>query len=266
MSKNVSTFEVDMTFQILSKAKAKEYKSLSSKKERDEKGLFLVEGEKCVRDTLVAFLPEAIICTSGWKDSHPEFTEKWHDKIFLSDKKTLGIISSFSSVPEIIAVMKKPLPLKDIPKLKDNELYLLLDELQDPGNLGTIIRTCDWFGLYNIFASRNTVDVYSPKVVQSAMGSLSRVKVNYTDLAALIQDNRNLKVIGTLLDGEDINVADIKREGFLLMGNEGRGISPELKKFIDLPVTIPPVNKESHPDSLNVSIATAIVLSSICLK
>ena len=140
-------------------------------------------------------------------------------------------------------------------------LYLLLDEIQDPGNLGTIIRTSDWFGVYNIFASKNTVDVFSPKVVQSTMGSLSRVKVRYVDLEKLITENKDIKVIGTLLDGKPLNKVTLERKGFLLMGNEGRGMSDNLKKLIDLPLTILPFNKNNHPDSLNVAIATAIVLS-----
>ena len=162
---------------------------------------------------------------------------------------------------EIIGIFEKPAPIEIIPTLEKNKLYLLLDEIQDPGNLGTIIRTCDWFGIYDIFASPNTVDVYSPKVVQATMGSLSRVKVHYLDLVKLLETNQDFKVIGTLLDGKPLYEEKNVKEAFLIMGNEGKGISEELKKYIDIPLTIPPVNPVNHPDSLNVSIATAIVLS-----
>ena len=261
MSKNVTTFEVDMDIKVLSKTKAKELKGLSSKKERDLKGLFLAEGDKCVRDTLDSFKPEFLIVTRDWLAKNSFVENIYPDNLYLADKKTIALISCLSSLPEVIAVFKKPEDSEEVPELDKHKIYLLLDEIQDPGNLGTIIRTCDWFGVYDIFASRNTVDVYSPKVVQSTMGSLSRVKVHYLDLETLISKNRDIKLVGTVLDG--IPIEDYKniREGMILMGNEGRGISEKLKRYIDIPITIPPVNKVSHPDSLNVAIASAVILS-----
>ena len=261
MSKKVVTFEVNMGLNILSKAKAKEFKSLSSKKERDKQNLFLAEGDKCVADTIGAFKIKNLICTSNWMEAHKDTLQKFEDKILITDKRGIEIISSLTTPSEVIAVFEKPESIESVPVLKENKLYLLLDSIQDPGNLGTIIRTCDWFGIYEIFASKNTVDVYSPKVVQSTMGSLSRVNVVYLDLLELIELNRNIKVIGTLLNGIPLNDSKNLKSGFLLMGNEGRGISEELKKRVDIPLTIPPVNTQSHPDSLNVSIATAIILS-----
>lgn len=245
----------------LSKAKAKELKSLSHKKIRDEQHLFIAEGEKCVLDTFSAFELEWLICTENWLTKHEEIKEEYKDKILLTDKRGIEIISSLSSLPEVIGVFKKPAEEESIPELKPNILYLLLDEIQDPGNLGTIIRTCDWFGVYEIFASKNTVDVYGSKVVQATMGSLSRVKVHYVDLKKLINANKELKVIGTLLEGKNLSEFQPGISGLLLMGNEGKGISDELKQLIDLPLTIPPVNLVSHPDSLNVAIATAVILS-----
>lgn len=264
MSKKVSTFDFVMQNNILSKAKAKEFKSLSLKKERDRSGMFIVEGEKGVIDTLGVFDVECLISTKEWADRNPEILTKWADRFLIADRRGIEIISSLNSLPEIIAVYRKP---SETPvALDSNKLYLLLDVIQDPGNLGTIIRTCDWFGVYDIFASKNTVDVYSPKTVQSTMGSLSRVKVHYTDLKELILAHPKFPVIGTLLEGNPVNEMKISSKGFLLMGNEGRGISDELKKLITLPVTIPPVNSESHPDSLNVAIATAILLNDIKLN
>ena len=181
MSKSLVTFEVNMDLKVLSKTKAKELKSLASKKERDKENLFLLEGEKSFLDTCNAFNVKYLVCTKNWIDTHQQFITEFHDKILLSDRRGIEIISSFNSPSEIIAVYEKPQPMDGIPELGKNKFYLLLDEIQDPGNLGTIIRTCDWFGVYEIFASKNTVDVYSPKVVQATMGSLSRVTVHYLD-------------------------------------------------------------------------------------
>lgn len=245
----------------LSKTKSRELKSLAQKKERERQGLFMVEGEKCVEDSLDAFQLVYLICTQGWWDDHKESLERYQDDVLIADKRSLEIMSSMKSVPDVMAVFKIPEQSDEIPLLNKDGLFLLLDEIQDPGNLGTIIRTCDWFGVYDIFASKNTVDVFSPKVVQSAMGSLSRVSVRYLNLEELITKNREIKVIGTLLSGEALNDLNLERKGMILMGNEGRGISEKLKNLIDIPVTIPPLNMASHPDSLNVGIATGIILS-----
>lgn len=261
MSKNVVIFDINMSHQILSKTKAKELKALSTKKERDRRGLFIAEGEKCVRDLSKAFYPEILICTVEGFARNSEWLNHYSDAVVISDKKNIEIISSFSSLPDIIGVFRKNEKDNSELYLDENKLYVLLDEIQDPGNLGTIIRTCDWFGIYEIFASENTVDVYGPKVVQSTMGSLSRVKVHYTDLINLVNKNRKLKLIGTLLKGKPLKEIPENTKGLLLMGNEGRGISDKLKSMIDLPLTIPPVNIENHPDSLNVAVTTAIILS-----
>lgn len=248
---------------ILSKAKAKEFKSLSQKRERDLRGLFMAEGGKCVEDMLGSFPLEILIATKNWIDSHPDIARRVGEKLFSADSKTLSMISSMKSLPEVIAVFHKPALADHGVRIDPGRLYLLLDDVQDPGNLGTIVRTCDWFGVYDIFASRGTADTFGPKVVQSTMGSLSRVRMHYVDLKELLVTNRDIPVIGTLLHGESIYKVKLPSSGFLLMGNEGKGISDDLKEYIDLPVTIPASDSLSHPDSLNVSIATAILLSEI---
>ena len=263
MSKNVPTFDIAMIYEQLSKTKAKELKGLANKKIRDQKDLFLVEGDKCVKDSVSAFEPVHIIATDAWLKENSDFILPFKEYVLQSDSRGIEIISSFNSLPQVIAVLKKPEENKKIPVLEKDKLYLLLDDIQDPGNMGTIIRTCDWFGVYDIFASKNTVDIYGPKVVQSAMGSLSRVKVTYLDLAELIQRNPDIRVIGTLLEGKPFNVCGNLNSGMLIMGNEGNGISQKLKGKITLPVTIPPFNNKNHPDSLNVAIATAVILSYI---
>lgn len=261
LNSNVSQFISRMSFQVLSKAKAKEFKLLSSKKERDAKNLFLAEGEKCVRELLGVFKLKALICSAGWIDDHPPIAEAYSDKIFLTDSRGLEIISSLSTFPKVIGVFEKPEEEENLSEF--GRISLLLDEVQDPGNLGTIIRTCDWFGVYDIYASRNTADAFSPKVVQATMGSLARVRVHYTDIEDLIKSHREIKVVGTLLQGTPLSQCRFPEKMFLIMGNEGRGISPPLLKLIDIPVTIPPVNPASHPDSLNVAIATAVILENI---
>lgn len=261
MSKNVTTFEKNMEWKVLSKTKAGELKILATKKGRDKTGSFLAEGEKCVIDMLPSFNPEYLLATSHWLEHHKEIVAKYQEKVLMANKNTLSIISSLSSLPDVIGVFK--IPSESVVEVDQEKLYLLLDEIQDPGNLGTIIRTCDWFGVYDIFASKTTVDVFSPKVVQSTMGSLSRVNVTYLDLESLIKDNPEMKVLGTILDGVPLNDTKLPQNGFLLMGNEGRGISEPIKRLISTGITIPPVNPESHPDSLNVAIATAIILSHI---
>ena len=263
MSKNGVIFDIVMSYPLLSKTKAKELHSLKSKKERDRLGLFLAEGSKCVIDLLNYFQPEYLIVTQEWELKHKELAEKFKDKIFIGDKRVFEIISSLNSLPDVIAVFKKREPEKDKIFVKEDSLYLLLDEIQDPGNLGTIIRTCDWFGIYDIFASRNTVDAYSPKVVQATMGSLGRVRVTYLDLKDLITKNRNIQLIGALLKGKPLPEIGKISSGFILMGNEGRGISDDLKLLVDLPLTILPANIANHPDSLNVAVSTAIIISHI---
>lgn len=266
MSKNVPTFEVPMIFKELSRSKIKEIKSLSMKKYRDETGLFIAQGDKCVADTIKSFGQAYLVCTGAWYDAHSDLVKDFSGDIYIANHRDLDTISTLKSAPDVIAVLKIPSESDEIPALDPKKFYLLLDEIQDPGNLGTIIRTCDWFGVYDIFASQDTVDVFSPKVVQSTMGSLSRVKVKYLDLEKLIDNNSSINVFGTLLAGLPISDMASPEGGMILMGNEGKGISNHLKTKIDVPLTIPPVNTEAHPDSLNVAIATAIVLSDLTSK
>lgn len=250
-----------MELKRLSKSKVKEFHSLQLKKRREETGLFLAEGRKCITDLLPRFELEALVATESCLIQNPAL-RKFEDKIYLSpEKRFLGQISSLSTPPEIIAVFRMPENERPSLKLEGHRNYLLLDDIQDPGNLGTIIRTADWFGVYEIFASRETVDQFNPKVVQSTMGSLSRVNIYYVDLLELIRENPDISVYGTLLSGLPLKECNPSEKGLIMMGNEGKGISEELKKEITIPVTIPPYNVDSHPDSLNVAIAAGIILS-----
>lgn len=255
-----------MNLSHLSKSKINEFKSLQSKKMRDRLSLFIVEGGKCLIDMLPAYKLDSIVSTEDWYKKNHSILKQDCTVFIDNDHTGLERISTFGCPPEVIGIFKIPKPAKYKKKLDSSKLYLLLDEIQDPGNLGTIIRTCDWFGVYDIFASTNTVDIYNPKVIQSTMGSLSRVHVHYQDLCSLIEENEEMRVYGTLLAGKPLNECKTEEGGMIIMGNEGRGISPNLRNKITDAITIPPVNKASHPDSLNVSIATAITLSHFLLK
>ncbi len=243
----------------LSKTKASLYSSLSSKKMRAKHGLFLAEGEKCALDTLGAFPLECLIMTEEWLERNRPMVADYADKIATATPAAIKNITTLVSPPEVIAVFRQESDNRQ--EDKGGKVYLMLDGVQDPGNLGTIIRTADWFGIDTIFASKDTVDVYNPKVVQSTMGSLKRVKVYYTDLAEIIDAHPDMPVYGMLLDGENIYDANIASgKGFIIMGNEGNGISEALRRKISNPLLIPPYDVENHPESLNVAIATAITL------
>lgn len=246
----------------LSKTKSAIYSSLSSKKMRQKHGLFLAEGEKCALDTLGAFELEALIATEEWLKRNFRLVDKYSDKILTSTPSLINKITTLVSPPEVMAVFNIPNDDVSTINIANNKMYLMLDGIQDPGNLGTIIRTADWFGIDTIIASKDTVDVYNPKVVQSTMGSLKRMKVVYTDLTDVILFNPSMPVYGMLLDGKNIYKTKLdSTHGFIIMGNEGNGISEDLRKRITHPLLIPPYDSKNHPESLNVAIATAITLS-----
>lgn len=241
----------------LSKSKFNLYASLGSAKMRKRNGLFCVEGMKSVSDTLHAFEAEAFIFAGSEK---PEFIPE-DANVFEVSREQMSRLSSLSTPSDVMAVYKMPQrrALSDFGILSPG-LYMLLDGVQDPGNLGTIIRTCHWFGIFDIFASFDTVDVFNPKTVQSSMGSIASVNVTYCDLCELIQDNKRFSVFGTLLDGDNIYNSPLDHNGFIVMGNEGKGISEEVRRLVTNPISIPPAS-DDHSESLNVAIAAAITLS-----
>ncbi len=237
---------------------------MHQKKFRKEYGLFLVEGDKIVQELL----------RSSWSITHVLGLEDWigdlrpvdgTEYIVVSGKE-LGRISTLTTPNKGMAVVK--IPDNDIGLFSpQGHLTLMLDHIQDPGNLGTIIRTADWFGVQNIICSENTVELYNPKVIQSTMGSFMRVKMFYANLAEYLQKVKgdHMPVYGTLLEGESIrNISNSgKREGIIITGNESQGISSGLFPFITHKIAIPPVNlpnQTSTPDSLNAAVATGIVL------
>lgn len=233
-------------------------RSLGVKKYRDEEGLFVAEGTKCVRDTWNYFNCKWLICTRNWHDRLADAT--MYDKIVLANNQQMSRISQFSTPSDVIAVYEIPDNHIDEAEVRQN-LNIVLDNVQDPGNLGTIIRLADWYGIKNIFASIGTVDVYNHKVVQATMGAISRVKVHYGDLESLFEDYEDLPIWGTFLDGENIYNTELENRGFVVFGNEGQGIGKKVSNKVNKRLLIPSWSVGETSESLNVGVAAAVVVS-----
>lgn len=246
---------------MLSKSQVSLLKSLQQKKFRVEHGMFLVEGHKSVNEFIESdYHIETIYHAYNSEPNLLKLSRKINfQAISLND---LEKISSLKTPQDVVAQIKIPAwpPLNN--NILQKKFSIVLDGIQDPGNMGTIIRTADWFGIKDIICSADTVDVYNPKVVQATMGSLSRVNVHYVDLEAFLSKIQ-LPVFGAMLDGSNIYHTDFGSEGLLVMGNEGNGVRPEIKKLIRHAVTIPRLGKA---ESLNVAIATAIFCGEISRK
>jgi TrmH family RNA methyltransferase len=243
---------------MLSKSQISLLRSLQHKKFRKEYGLFLVEGHKSVIEFVnAAYQVDTIYHTPEIAPKMMNLSRKINfQEISLTD---LEKISSLKTPQEVIGLVKIPKWPQLNYNLLKNRFSLVLDGVQDPGNMGTIIRTADWFGITDIICSDDTVDVYNPKVVQATMGSLARVNVHYGDLIDILPEIK-LPLFGAMLDGENIYSTNFGNEGLLAMGNEGNGLRPEIQALINKKVTIPRIG---HAESLNVAIATAILCSEI---
>lgn len=250
--------------QELSKRKLSIYAQLSSRKQRLRHGLFIVEGEKSVADTIAFYQPEAVIIRTGFTPVLFSLTSIDDDKIFYTGDVGMDKLSSLSNSPDVAAIYRLPddSEIEENSKGKlDEALYILLDGIQDPGNLGTIIRTAHWFGIKRIFASKDTADIYNPKTIQATMGSLPHIRVEYCELSDIIASNPDFPVYGLLLDGKNIYEAQLEQTGFIIMGNEGKGISKRIRENVTVPLLIPPYYPDFHGESLNVAIATGVTLS-----
>ena len=243
---------------MLSKSQISLLKSLQHKKDRTEHGLFLVEGYKSVIEFInSSYQVEAIYHTTSFASKMLNLSQKIN--LYNISVTEIEKISSLKTPQQVIALVKIPAwPALNNVKLKQ-KFSLVLDGIQDPGNMGTIIRTADWFGISNIICSEDTVDVYNPKVVQASMGSLSRINVHYTNLATVLHQ-AGLPIFGAMLNGENIYNTNFGAEGLIVMGNEGNGLRPEIEKLINKAVTIP---RTGSAESLNVAIATALFCSEI---
>ena len=244
------TFVPSIYFDIirmhLSKAQIKWVRSLQLKKNRDAEGVFVAEGEKCVNELRNAF--ELVLLATPDNATSTEIEQ----------------MSSLRTPQGTSGVFRQPASDTRYPT---DELILALDGIQDPGNLGTIIRTCDWFGIHDILCSHDTADCYNPKVVQATMGALARVRLHYVDLPQVLAEIKaqGTPLYGTLLEGSNMylsNAIPDKQHGVIIMGNEGNGISLEVRQLISHPLLIPSYPAgEATSESLNVGIATAIVLA-----
>lgn len=248
---------------MLSKNKIKLIQSINRKKGREETGLFLVEGTKMVEEALRSdYKIETLICTSEFLLQNP--TAKYKAKELLeTDSVTIQKASLLQSPQDSMALVYLPEPEK--PKFNlDTDLVLALDFVQDPGNLGTILRVADWFGIETVICSSNTVDAYNPKVVQASMGAIFRVKIWYTNLDVFLTEasQNNIPVYGTFMNGKNIYTEKLSGNGIVVLGNEGNGISAEVSKFITRRIAIPTFSvQENKPESLNVAIAASIFCS-----
>ncbi len=243
---------------MLSKAQISLITSLQNKKYRKQHGLFIVECIKSVMEFISSsYEVESIFYTddANTKVGKISHNIKSHELTETEFQK----ISALKSPQGILALVKLPLQQKIVPSNLKNKFSLVLDDVQDPGNLGTIIRTAEWFGIEHIICSIGTVDAYNPKVVQATMGSLARLQIHYTDLTDFIPAT-GLKVYGALRDGQSIYQTVWADEGLIVMGNEGNGISDEIIALIDQAVTIP---RLGQAESLNVAVATTIFCSEI---
>ena len=274
----------------VTKAQVKFVRSLQLKKNRDESGLFVAEGEKCVEELRKGFQLELLVVSSEKLVVSTEYRVVSGEKVVVATREEIERMSGLETPQGVVGVFKKqdgkPTGRPEAYRREDaslQDLVVALDGVQNPGNLGTIIRTCDWFGVKRIVCSPDTADCYNPKVVQATMGALTRVRVEYMELPKWLETYQG-KVYGTLLDGknlyerlkdgkptgrpeaygrEDASLQDGQRPtGVIVFGNEGKGISEEVRKYISEPIRIPsyPEGAETS-ESLNVAIAAAIVLA-----
>ena len=244
---------------MISKAKIKYIHQLEQKKSRRQEGVFVAEGPKVVSDLLNTTPAQLVIATQQWLDNNHLAPDT---EYIVATEEELRKVSFLQHPQQVVAVFKQMTTPQNLPSA-ENELVLALDGVQDPGNMGTIVRIADWFGIGNIVCSQDTADIYNPKVVQATMGSIARVNVTYTDLVAyLYKQTADTPIYGTLLDGNNIYKEVLSANGIIVMGNEGKGISEQIRTKVNRRLLIPnyPLGRPTA-DSLNVAIATAITCS-----
>lgn len=246
---------------MLSKSHTKYIQSLQHKKFRDESGLFIAEGPKLVADLLRDgnFKCRELFSLPGWIDENTKLFSSHADMAITEVKDhELEKLSALTHANLVLAV------LEQVPQEEDfdpsGRLTIVLDTIQDPGNMGTIIRIADWFGISHIICSMDSADCYNPKVVQGTMGSLGRVSMIYTDIVSFLSRHHAITAYATAMDGEDISDLKKMKEGFLIIGNEGHGISEAVLQCSHKKISIPRIGKA---ESLNAAVATAIVVANM---
>jgi RNA methyltransferase, TrmH family len=245
---------------MLSKTYTKYIQSLHHKKFRDAEDVFIAEGSKVVMELLQSgiFKCEQLMGVSDWLHSNETTIRKYYaGPMQVTALFELEKVSALSTPNQVLAVFKK---LPQAAVIAVNNITLALDTIQDPGNLGTIIRTADWFGVPSIVCSLECADMYNPKVVQSTMGSLGRVNIVYTDLSAWIKNNDTIKTYAAALNGKKVSSLKGLTEGIIVIGNESKGISDAVLQLCTQRITIP---KTGTAESLNAAVATGIILSHV---
>lgn len=247
---------------MLSKNKIKHIQSLKVKKYRAIHEEFIAEGEKISEELLQSdFTIKSVYATSQWLSANKQLLKKTVETIEITFDE-LKKISGLNTPNEVLLVCSIP-QYKLQTEALSKHLSIVLDNVQDPGNLGTIIRLADWFGIENIICSEDCADMYIPKVVQATMGSITRVKLHYTKLSSFFKDisKENIPIYGALLNGKNIYKQSLSSTGIIVMGNESKGISKEVMAYIKYPLLIPSFSLKKEIDSLNVAMATAIICS-----
>ena len=249
---------------MISKNQIKYVRSLQMKKHRKAEGVFVAEGHKLVDDVMGAFECTYVAATSDWLAAHEKWVERLRSKGVEVDDVTedeLRRVSLLETPQQVLAIFRQPRYEVDVDDVVRRQLCLALDDVQNPGNLGTIVRVADWFGIEHIFCSQGCADLYNPKTVQATMGAMARVKVHYVDLAEMLASlDAEPPVYGTFLDGENMYGKTLSEHGVIVMGNEGNGISAEVERHVTERLFIPNYPEgRATSESLNVAIATAIV-------
>ncbi|MDE6637715.1 MAG: RNA methyltransferase, partial [Muribaculaceae bacterium] len=219
---------------------------------------FIAEGLKCVSDTIRFFTPEAIIVKEGATDAYERYNK--YPVYFVSESE-MRKLSQFQSLSDVIAIYRIPERKQFSKKDFESGLTLMLDGVQDPGNLGTILRIASWFGVARVIIGTGSADPFNPKAVQASMGAIGMVDFTQEDLLSIIEQNPDIPVCGTLLNGTDIYTTPLQLPAFVVMGNEGNGLSEQLRQKVNQPLLIPSFATGPHAESLNVAAATAITVS-----
>jgi len=241
---------------MLSKSKLKYIQSLGQKKFRQQEGLFIAEGPKLVNDLLEMKNSsiQEIFALKEWIEDNKKIADSY--QVVEITAIELEKISQLSSPNQVVAVVKK-IAIDENIQVK-GKFTLVLDNIQDPGNMGTIIRIADWYGIDQIVCNTQSADMYNPKVIQSTMGSIARVKVFYTDLSDWLSKQKGISIYAAMLNGDDVTSMQKIKEGIIVIGNESKGISVDVLKSVNKKITIP---QKGKAESLNAAVATGIILS-----
>ena len=250
-----------METKMLSKARLKYIKSLQVKKYRQSEQRFVVEGAKSVLELLASdFNTETVIATQEFMEHNALVVSGFSGELIEENETTLASMGEFKTNNSALAIarIKPNLSLE----VKRDEFALMLDDIRDPGNLGTIIRTADWYGISKIIASSDTTEFYNPKVIHASMGSFTRVQVYYTELAGFL-GSVTVPILGAFMNGEDVHELDFGTGGIIVIGNEAQGISSAVEKLVTRRITVPRFGKA---ESLNAAVATAVICDNIRRK